>query len=42
MTAALTDTARQLLAGAGLDLAVFDTETQFAEIEATYEEEEAA
>ena len=34
--------ARVLLVGAGIDLDVFDTEMEFARIEATYEEEEAA
>jgi hypothetical protein len=32
--------ARVLLAGAGIDLDVFDTEIKFARIEATYDEEE--
>ena len=38
----LPNTALLLLARAGLDLDVFDTETKFAEIEAAYTEEEAA
>lgn len=36
----LPATALVLLARAGLDLNVFDTETKFAEIQATYETEE--
>jgi hypothetical protein len=32
--------ARALLVGAGIDLAVFDTEIKFARIEAAYEAEE--
>jgi len=38
----LPNTALLLLARAGLDLDVFATETEFAEIEATYDREEAA
>ena len=34
----LPDTARDLLARAGLDLTTFDIETAFARIEATHEE----
>jgi hypothetical protein len=34
--------ARALLVGAGIDLAVFDSEIQFARIEAAYETEEGA
>jgi hypothetical protein len=42
VTARLPEAARALLASAGLDLDRFDTETEFAEIEATYDREEAA
>jgi hypothetical protein len=34
--------ARALLVGAGIDLDRYDTEIEFARIEATYEEERAA
>ena len=34
--------ARALLVGAGIDLARYDTELQFAEIENAYDKEEAA